>query len=491
MFAKIKKLLKNQNTTPSEQAIELKKKADAYVREENYQQAVSCYQQAINISPQYADALIGLGHALSEQGLLDDAAQYLQQVLSITPNSVDAHFMLGNIAQHKEDLQQAVVHYNKALQANSNFEFAYHELFAVYQALGNISSAKEVLERAIIAIPTSTNLLFTRASLYFSEKNYQQSIFLLQKILQQSPNHIASLRNLAQSYIQLSQDELAIPYLQQLLKLKPEDVDIYEDIANIYLKLDKNQDALFFLNEVVRLNPNSPLKHLVASLSGQTTDTAPVEYVQKLFDHYAEKFESHLTKTLHYDVPTQLVAMIQANLNQTQKKWIVLDLGCGTGLFGQAISPFAQQIVGIDLSQKMLEKAKQHNVYHRLEHADLLQGMQKDANNSYDIIASTDVFIYVGKLDEVVLEVKRLLKHQGIFAFSVESTEDLFTTNPPLTEQDFILTDSGRYAHSMAYLNRLAQDAGFKILQTKHEAIRLHKDSPIMGYLLVWMLDTF
>lgn len=486
MFAKIKKLLKNQNTIPSEQAVELKKKGDAYVREENYQQAVSCYQQAINISPQYPDALIGLGYALSEQGLMDNAAKYLQQVLSITPNNVDAHFMLGNIAHQKGDLQQAVVHYNKALQANPNFEFAYRKLCAIYQTLGNISSAKNILERGIAAIPSSTSLLFDCAGLYFSEKDYPNAIRLLQNILKLSPSLLAAHTNIANAYLHTNQFEAAISHLEKITQLTPNDAVAYENLANTYLKLERKEQALQAFKEVLRIDPNSPFQHLVNAFSGQTTATATAGYVENLFDSYAESFESHLTQKLHYNTPSLLVSLIHTNLDLKNNKLIILDLGCGTGLFGKAIAPFANKIIGVDLSIKMLEKAKELNLYHRLEHQEVLAMMRQEPDSSYDLIAACDVFVYVGMLDEIVIEAKRLLRPNGIFAFSTESLEAQAQSDIKNDMQNFVLNTTGRYAHALSYLNNLANDTDFDVLETKEDVIRFNDQKPVQGYLSVW-----
>jgi predicted TPR repeat methyltransferase len=49
----------------------------------------------------------------------------------------------------------------------------------------------------------------------------------------------------------------------------------------------------------------------------------------------------------------------------------VLDAGCGTGLCGAILAPFARRLVGVDLSEGMLAHAKAKNVYHELVKAEL------------------------------------------------------------------------------------------------------------------------
>ena len=94
--------------------------------------------------------------------------------------------------------------------------------------------------------------------------------------------------------------------------------------------------------------------HILNSLSGKTTKSAPKKYVEKLFDNYAANFEKSLVKNLKYNTPKIIKEMIiddnMVNLGS------VLDLGCGTGLVGFELKPFLKNIDGVDLSKFMLEE---------------------------------------------------------------------------------------------------------------------------------------
>lgn len=487
MFSKLKKLITPNVADAENAAMELKKNGDKHAGEERYEQAVEYYRQALSISPEFSGALIGIGFALSEMGSHDEAAQHLQQVLSIKPDNVDAHFMLGNIARVKGDTRRAIDHYTQAININPGFNFAYRKLFETHQMLGETAKAKEVLERAISALPGSANFLFERAGLYFAEKDYKNAINLLQKALRLTPDNVAFHMNIAKSFMESGQIEAAIPYLEQAARLRPDDSTTHEDLGNAYLKLGRKQDALACFKEVVRIEPDSPFKHLVAAFSGLTTHTAPSKYVEELFDHYAENFESHLVQELHYNVPARLVSLIQSHLDLDAQKLGVLDLGCGTGLFGREIARFADQIVGVDLSSKMLEKAAELGIYQRLERQDVVEMMRGEAAASYDLVAATDVFIYVGALDGLVSEAKRILRRNGVFAFSAESLEALSESISMTDSSDFRLQETGRYVHSIKYLNRLAEECGFKVLEIKEEPCRQEKGEQIMGYLVLWV----
>ncbi len=80
-----------------------------------------------------------------------------------------------------------------------------------------------------------------------------------------------------------------------------------------------------------------------------------------------------------------------------------------------------------------------------------------------------------------------MLRPGGYFAFSAESLEAYADAEAGRGQRrDFLLASSGRYVHSIAYLDRLAALNGFEILTVSESKIRLEKGKPLQGYLLVW-----
>ena len=78
------------------------------------------------------------------------------------------------------------------------------------------------------------------------------------------------------------------------------------------------------------------MKHILASLTGEKTETGPREFVKNLFNGYAKKFESSLVDKLEYKI-TKLIRDILIKPNNNKTLGSVLDLGCGTSLFGTEI----------------------------------------------------------------------------------------------------------------------------------------------------------
>src|SRR5207249_7947420 len=143
----------------------------------------------------------------------------------------------------------------------------------------------------------------------------------------------------------------------------------------------------------------------------------------------------------------------------------------GTGLCGPLIAPQAEIIDGVDVSSAMLEEARKLGVYRELTHADLGEFLAATALR-LDLIVAADVFIYVGDLASVFRSARRTLEPGGCLAFTIELTK---------AGQDIQLLPSLRYAHSEAYIRRLADEAGFTGARVVEAPLRHDQTTPVMG----------
>ena len=219
---------------------------------------------------------------------------------------------------------------------------------------------------------------------------------------------------------------------------------------------------------------NSTATTWPALRGGEAPEAPPRQYVESLFDGYADGFEEHLVEVLNYRAPTILVD----ELRRMQRQFgCALDLGCGTGLCGVLLKPLSKTLHGVDLSRNMVERAAARGVYDSVAHADVAQYLA-DTQQSYDLVLAADVFIYVGALEQVFAGVARVMPPGGVFCFSVEACEE---------GPDLALRPSLRYAHSPAYIHKLAGQYGFEVQATAGHSIREDQGIPIPG-IFAWLV---
>ena len=131
----------------------------------------------------------------------------------------------------------------------------------------------------------------------------------------------------------------------------------------------------------------------------------------------------------------------------------VLDAGCGTGLCGPLVAPYARRLVGVDLSEAMLARARARNVYDELVKRELTAYL-RDSPGSFDVIVSADTLVYFGPLEEVAAAAANALRPGGVLVFTVEELSGA------ASDAGYSLSPNGRYRHSPALRRARAGGCG-------------------------------
>jgi predicted TPR repeat methyltransferase len=278
----------------------------------------------------------------------------------------------------------------------------------------------------------------------------------------------------------------AADLMSQALELVPDWAAGWFRLADYQEKSGRKEAAVAALKKVLELNPDdifgAGLK--LALLGGAETPEQPSSlYVAQLFDDYADRFDKALVEKLDYTVPAKLAALIAVDAGNVRFSHVI-DLGCGTGLFGERIRDKADHLEGFDISANMLAKAEDKGIYDRLAQADLSLPPERSglftkgqaAENRADLVSAADVLMYLGNLDSVFVIASKLLAGGGLFAFSVEDGGE---------DRDFVLRESLRYAHSESYIRRLCKRFGLDILEILKTTIRNDGGKPVFGILFL------
>jgi predicted TPR repeat methyltransferase len=276
--------------------------------------------------------------------------------------------------------------------------------------------------------------------------------------------------------------EAAAELMEQALELVPAWAAGWYRLATYLEKAGRGDAAIEAYRRTLALDPDdifgAALK-LALLGDGSVPDRPPSRYVERLFDDYADRFESALVDKLDYNVPQKLAALVASTGRRYEH---AVDLGCGTGLLGPEIRANVDRLEGFDLSQNMLAKAAEKRVYDSLAQADLslapeLSGVFADApRHRADLVTAADVLMYLGNLESVFAIVGELAASGADIAFSVEDAGD---------GEGFHLAPSLRYAHSESYVRMLLARHGLQILATVKSVIRKDGGKPVSGILFL------
>jgi len=213
-------------------------------------------------------------------------------------------------------------------------------------------------------------------------------------------------------------------------------------------------------------------------LGAEQLSAMPPAYVRALFDQYAPKFESALVDDLGYRGPALLFRAVLAARHAVRKPAFfkrAIDLGCGTGLAAAAFAKEVDHFTGIDLSPRMIEKARATGLYAELEVTDMLEGLRGRSEASAELVLAADAMVYVADLLPVLKEASRVLVPGGLFAFTLETHDG-----------DGVMIGEGlRYAHGAPYLRGSIEAAGLKLSKLEGQSARNEDNTPVPGLVVV------
>ena len=154
-----------------------------------------------------------------------------------------------------------------------------------------------------------------------------------------------------------------------------------------------------------------------------------------------------------------------------------LDLGCGTGLVGEAFRTLVNQFHGVDLSARMLDRARRKGVYDAVHLEDVHDCLGRCAAEAtaFHLVLAAELFIYIGNLEPIFQGFAEVLAPGGLFAFSVEGTDG----------GAFKLLRTGRYAHADDYVRALASRHGLSVDASDEIEIRQQAHELAAGRLYV------
>ncbi|MCB1559471.1 MAG: methyltransferase domain-containing protein [Alphaproteobacteria bacterium] len=297
---------------------------------------------------------------------------------------------------------------------------------------------------------------------------------------QETSGHVIADRRFEMAQHLASRGELleATELLEQTVELVPEWAVLHFRLGEFYMMLERRDEALKAFTSCLAIDPDDRLGAIIKlSLLGASPrpQTLPTGYVEALFDDYADRFDQALLENLGYRVPwiiADAIEKVRPYAEDTAE--IILDLGCGTGLGGEAIAKRASWLEGVDMSAGMLTQADQKRIYHHTEHSEAVSYLLQ-CEKHFDVIMAADVLVYMGDLEDLFLAVSKRLSSWGLFAFSTQILES----------GTYMLGGDHRYAHSAAYIESCAAGAGLKVLHMERSFIRHDGHSDIYGQVAV------
>ncbi|MFW5836658.1 MAG: tetratricopeptide repeat protein [Desulfovibrionaceae bacterium] len=402
---------------------------------------------------------------------MEIAAQACRAVLDVQPGHGLALLLLGSALLAQGDYPAAARELRLAVQARPEIPEAWRNLGAALRRGGRLAEAVECFEQADALRSPYPDALHGQALALKQMGRFDEARSRLRRALAAQPDFPQARRNLANLLLRQGRLEEA---LEQARACPENDAEAGLLAGRILQELDRGPEAITRYRQVLEIDPECARARLaLAGLEGSLCPAGPLEHIRRIFDDNADTYDQQLLQSLEYRGHLLLAEDLAAVLGE-QRGLSVLDAGCGSGLLGPLLAPRASRMVGVDLSERMLELARRRGCYHELAQNDVLRFAANGAER-FDVLAAADLLCYLGDLGPVLAGLARCLAPGGLLAATLERLERGETRPGP----------SLRFAHSEAHLRRTAAEAGLDVLSLRRDWLRLEGRERVDGMVCV------
>ena len=405
----------------------------------NLVEAERAYRRLILEKPRHPHALYLCGVVTAQLGHPHDAIELLQEAVSHKPDHVQSIGELAKLFQETGQLEASAAALRKLIALRPDLGDLHSNLAIVLKRLGEPEEAIVECENAIRMNPKGA-----------------EAHSILGDVLKE-------LRKF---------DEATAAY-RRAIALNPGLTDVYRLLVATLRNSDKHDEVTGVLKQWLMHEPDHPIaQHMMAAYGGDDTPSrASDDYVRQVFDEFAATFDRALDG-LDYQGPQLIGGALSAEWPGGVDGLEVLDAGCGTGLCGPFLRPVARRLIGVDLSEVMIQQARKLNLYDDLVEAELTDYLSHHPQ-TFDLIAAADTFNYFGDLEPLLGAASHALRETGVLVCTLEEGDA--EASPP----GYRLNLHGRYSHQEDYVVRCMTECGLSISSTESATLRKERDQPV------------
>ncbi|MFV0679518.1 methyltransferase domain-containing protein [Ottowia sp.] len=417
-------------------------------------------------------------HLIGE-GILPMAAKALNAAQQQAPSDPRVPLLGMRLAEKTGHTDAALAAARRALELAPNWPVAQIETaLLLARQPQHADEALALARQALASEPDNVQVRTGAINVAMYASQPEQTIAWADEGVQHFPNDAGMRLFLGRFLANQGRHAEALTHFEHMLLRVPHHAEALQGALTSTLAKDGPSNlAQDYADRWLALTPadaNAQYWHAVAY--GNTPATQPPDMVGQTFARFAPQFDKHLVSGLKYRVPERTAQILLDKYPDRQ--FNLLDLGCGTGLVGVYLGSIKGAIIGVDLSQPMIDEAAKHGIYAKFYRTNVLDALRETPDAHYEAITCTDVLIYVGDLTPVIPNALRILKPGGHFIFSCEAAAE--------NEADLVLrSPSNRYAHKASAAQRLCREAGFdEVVVEDLPALRMEGGAPVAGFLV-------
>ncbi|MBF2016777.1 MAG: tetratricopeptide repeat protein [Rivularia sp. T60_A2020_040] len=245
------------NTINSANADDLYKKANTFYELQRYQDALSSYQKAIEIQPEYAQAWNGKAKVLYELSSYQEALLAYDKAIQIEPDYEDSWSGRGFVLNKLQRFQEAISSFDKALKLESEAPEVWNGKGEALSNLKRYDEAIKSYDKAVEIQPEYEQAWYSKAAALYNLRRYQDALSTYEKVLELKPNNERAWYNSGNALVNLNRNNDAIKAYSKAVEYKPNFYQAWLSRGNILISLRRYPEAIESFKEVLKYQPNN------------------------------------------------------------------------------------------------------------------------------------------------------------------------------------------------------------------------------------------
>ncbi|MCH8923530.1 MAG: tetratricopeptide repeat protein [Planctomycetes bacterium] len=417
--------------------------------------------------------------ALHKDGKLAEAEGAYRRVLGENASHPQTLHLLGLILHRRGASSEGAKLIRRAIAVREEYSAAINDLGNVLREMRQLDEAADWFAKLVKLKPDDADAFNNLGLVLKDQEKLDDAVVSYQKAIELNPHNPGVYCNLGHAQKKLGELNEAADAYRAAIALDPQLVDALRSLAAVLRSAGRVDESREAFEQWLIQDPDNPVaQHMVATCSAdRVPDRASDGYIRQVFDEYAETFDEAFGE-LDYRGPQLIEEAIGRVYGAADASRDILDAGCGTGLCGPCLRPFARSLVGVDLSAKMLARARKLDLYDDLVEAELTSFLRTD-RRKFDLLCAADTLNYFGDLAPVFAAAHRVLRNDAAFVFTLEAEAG------DRQRVDFRLNANGRYCHGLDYVKRMLVDRGFTVDGVRRATLRTEASQPVVAWVVV------
>jgi tetratricopeptide (TPR) repeat protein len=218
--------------------------------------AVTCFERAVTIKPDFADAHYNLGLTLQELNQLEAAVSSYQVTLALQNSYFKAHNNLGIIYKELGQMEDAVKSYDEAIGLQPGFAEAHNNLGTTLQEMGQMDEAVKSYEKALVIKPDYFEVHNNLGNILNFLGQTNEAINSYKQALVINSDYADAHNNIGIIYHEMGQLDEAIKCYEKVIAIDPEHAEGHNNLGVTLNSLTRFHEAINFYEQALAINPH-------------------------------------------------------------------------------------------------------------------------------------------------------------------------------------------------------------------------------------------